>query len=146
MTRVPQDYTEWIDCPASYHNGAGGISFADGHAQIKKWTDATVLKKWAPPTIEWGNPNYTRMAPTGGTNDLWWLQSRSTGRVGQPRASRGRREKGGRRVSLREMRLEQDSVVREMVLLAVCLSFCACARANDILANPGFESGQTVLP
>jgi prepilin-type N-terminal cleavage/methylation domain-containing protein/prepilin-type processing-associated H-X9-DG protein len=78
----PQDYTEWIDCPASYHNGAAGISLADGHAQIKKWTDATVLKKWGPPTIEWGNPNFARMAPTGSTNDLWWLQSRSTGRVG----------------------------------------------------------------
>jgi prepilin-type processing-associated H-X9-DG protein len=36
--------TQWVDCPASYHNNAGGISFADGHAQIKKWTDSTVLK------------------------------------------------------------------------------------------------------
>jgi prepilin-type processing-associated H-X9-DG protein len=29
-----------IDVPASYHNGAGGISFADGHAEIHKWQDA----------------------------------------------------------------------------------------------------------
>jgi len=28
-----------IDVPASYHNGAGGISFADGHAAIHKWRD-----------------------------------------------------------------------------------------------------------
>jgi prepilin-type N-terminal cleavage/methylation domain-containing protein/prepilin-type processing-associated H-X9-DG protein len=26
-----------IDCPASYHNGAAGYSFADGHAEIKRW-------------------------------------------------------------------------------------------------------------
>jgi len=29
----------WTDIPATYHNGAGGISFADGHAQIRKWSD-----------------------------------------------------------------------------------------------------------
>jgi len=28
-----------IDYPASYHNGAAGISFADGHAEIRKWQD-----------------------------------------------------------------------------------------------------------
>jgi prepilin-type N-terminal cleavage/methylation domain-containing protein/prepilin-type processing-associated H-X9-DG protein len=78
----PGDAADWIDCPASYHNGAAGISFADGHVQIKKWIDQTVLKKWGPPAITWGNPDYTRMAPTGSTNDLWWLQSRSTGIAG----------------------------------------------------------------
>jgi prepilin-type N-terminal cleavage/methylation domain-containing protein/prepilin-type processing-associated H-X9-DG protein len=34
---------KWIDYPASYHNGAGGISFGDGHAEIHKWRDPTVL-------------------------------------------------------------------------------------------------------
>src|SRR5437870_2755146 len=29
-----------IDFPASYHNGAGGISFSDGHSEIRKWRDA----------------------------------------------------------------------------------------------------------
>ena len=29
--------TSWIDIPASYHNGACGFSFADGHAEIHKW-------------------------------------------------------------------------------------------------------------
>jgi prepilin-type N-terminal cleavage/methylation domain-containing protein/prepilin-type processing-associated H-X9-DG protein len=27
----------WGDIPASYHNGAGGFSFVDGHAEVKKW-------------------------------------------------------------------------------------------------------------
>ncbi len=31
---------DWDDVPASYHNGACGFSFADGHAEIKKWLDA----------------------------------------------------------------------------------------------------------
>ena len=26
-----------IDFPASYHNGACGFSFSDGHAEIHKW-------------------------------------------------------------------------------------------------------------
>jgi prepilin-type N-terminal cleavage/methylation domain-containing protein/prepilin-type processing-associated H-X9-DG protein len=33
----------WVDCPASYHNGACGIAFCDGHAIIRKWRDPTVL-------------------------------------------------------------------------------------------------------
>jgi prepilin-type N-terminal cleavage/methylation domain-containing protein/prepilin-type processing-associated H-X9-DG protein len=31
----------WQDIPASYHNGACGFSFADGHSEIKKWLSAT---------------------------------------------------------------------------------------------------------
>lgn len=27
----------WVDLPASYHNGACGYSFADGHSEIKRW-------------------------------------------------------------------------------------------------------------
>ncbi|HEY3861203.1 MAG TPA: type II secretion system protein [Verrucomicrobiae bacterium] len=79
----PGDNTEWIDCPASYHNNACGLSFTDGHELIKRWRDPTVLSKWGPPQIPTpGNPGYVRIAPTGSTNDLWWLQSRSSGLAG----------------------------------------------------------------
>jgi prepilin-type processing-associated H-X9-DG protein len=27
----------WIDYPATYHNGACGLAFADGHSEIHKW-------------------------------------------------------------------------------------------------------------
>jgi prepilin-type N-terminal cleavage/methylation domain-containing protein/prepilin-type processing-associated H-X9-DG protein len=27
----------WVDMPSTYHNGACGFSFADGHAEIHKW-------------------------------------------------------------------------------------------------------------
>ena len=33
--------SHWSDLPASYHNGACGFSFADGHAEIKKWVEAS---------------------------------------------------------------------------------------------------------
>jgi prepilin-type processing-associated H-X9-DG protein len=29
-----------VDFPASFHNGACGIAFADGHSEIHKWLDA----------------------------------------------------------------------------------------------------------
>ena len=31
----------WGDIPASYHNGACGFSFADGHAEVHKWKSGT---------------------------------------------------------------------------------------------------------
>ena len=31
--------TRWVDYPAHYHNTAGGVTLADGHALIKKWVD-----------------------------------------------------------------------------------------------------------
>ena len=33
----PPHQTSWIDVPATYHNGACGVGFADGHAEIHKW-------------------------------------------------------------------------------------------------------------
>lgn len=29
----------WDDVPSSTHNGSGGLSFGDGHAELKKWLD-----------------------------------------------------------------------------------------------------------
>ncbi|MGC3960730.1 MAG: prepilin-type N-terminal cleavage/methylation domain-containing protein [Verrucomicrobiota bacterium] len=31
-----------IDYPASFHNGAGGLSFADGHSDIRKWRGGSI--------------------------------------------------------------------------------------------------------
>jgi prepilin-type N-terminal cleavage/methylation domain-containing protein/prepilin-type processing-associated H-X9-DG protein len=61
----------WDDVPASYHNGACGFSFADGHAEIKKWRDQGTL---AP--IRKANPS----TGTGASapNDLKWLQERTS--------------------------------------------------------------------
>jgi prepilin-type processing-associated H-X9-DG protein len=40
----PANYgLKWIDSPAHYHNDGGNLSFADGHAERRKWKDANVL-------------------------------------------------------------------------------------------------------
>jgi len=59
--------TQWVDSPAHYHNNAGGLSFADGHAEIRKWTDSKVL------TTKTVNFPKDPSSP-----DLGWLQQRST--------------------------------------------------------------------
>ena len=35
----------WTDLPASYHCGAAGFGFADGHAEIKHWQEASTIVK-----------------------------------------------------------------------------------------------------
>jgi prepilin-type processing-associated H-X9-DG protein len=62
--------TVWWDVPASYHGGAGGLSFADGHAEIKRWKDGNLLKLGAVPT--------GGLARDPNSTDLQWLQDRST--------------------------------------------------------------------
>jgi len=37
------DPNAWIDGPAVYHAGACGLSFGDGHAEIKLWRDSYLL-------------------------------------------------------------------------------------------------------
>jgi prepilin-type N-terminal cleavage/methylation domain-containing protein/prepilin-type processing-associated H-X9-DG protein len=69
----------WIDCPASYHNGASGISFTDGHAQIKKWTDRAVLNvpiTGATSATYWADNS--PVTPLNFTNDIFWMVNRST--------------------------------------------------------------------
>ncbi|MEO8429125.1 MAG: prepilin-type N-terminal cleavage/methylation domain-containing protein [Verrucomicrobiota bacterium] len=38
---VGRTASQWGDLPASYHNGACGFSFADGHAEVHKWLSGT---------------------------------------------------------------------------------------------------------
>lgn len=35
----------WTDLPASYHNGACGFNFIDGHSEIKKWLEPSTRVK-----------------------------------------------------------------------------------------------------
>jgi prepilin-type N-terminal cleavage/methylation domain-containing protein/prepilin-type processing-associated H-X9-DG protein len=52
----PSGATKWGDGPASYHNGACGLSFADGHSIIHRWRSSTsripVSFSWNPPTFD----------------------------------------------------------------------------------------------
>ena len=39
------DPNNWVDLPASYHSGACGFNFTDGHSEIKKWLEGSTLVK-----------------------------------------------------------------------------------------------------
>jgi len=70
----PDGSSAWkmIDFPASYHGGAGGVAFVDGHSEIHKWRDA----RTTPPI---GRLN-TLNVPSPGNVDVFWLMERSTRR------------------------------------------------------------------
>ena len=68
-----------IDFPASFHNGACGFAFGDGHAEIKKWLDKRTI---VPHKNSNGMPS-----PPGGLNqaapnspDVAWMQDRASAR------------------------------------------------------------------
>jgi len=64
-----------VDYPASYHNGAAGFSFGDGHAEIKKWLDSRTK-----PQLRKGQA-LALNAPSPNNKDVAWLQERATRRV-----------------------------------------------------------------
>ncbi len=51
-------YHGWIDLPASYHNGGTTLAFADGHASVHRWIEASTLRPAAPDTA--GLPIYLK--------------------------------------------------------------------------------------
>ncbi len=58
-------HATWANCPANYHNGACGFSFADGHSEIKKWRDPDTLMAHV-------------VANPMGPNDVPWVQLRAS--------------------------------------------------------------------
>jgi len=58
----------WVDIPAAYHNHAGGLSFADGHSEMRRWHDPVLLAQNTAPFAATTHPEI----------DLNWLQQRST--------------------------------------------------------------------
>ena len=67
----PSNPTKWVDIPAAYHGGGSGISFADGHAIIRKWSDPVVLRGLSGGS---GGISPQQFPPT----DLQWLEAHST--------------------------------------------------------------------
>jgi prepilin-type N-terminal cleavage/methylation domain-containing protein/prepilin-type processing-associated H-X9-DG protein len=64
--------TKIVDYPASYHNGAAGFAFADGHSEIHKWLDPRTtpsLKRGQELSLNIASPN---------NKDVYWLQDHST--------------------------------------------------------------------
>jgi prepilin-type N-terminal cleavage/methylation domain-containing protein/prepilin-type processing-associated H-X9-DG protein len=63
----------WQDIPASYHGGGGALSFADGHAETRNWSDTSIRNRPVSKTA------YTPLSAIAKpTTDLLWLQSCTT--------------------------------------------------------------------
>jgi len=63
----PNQPNHWVNAPSIRHGNASGISFADGHSEIKLWTDAQML-----------HATSSDFASAPNSPDLAWLQQRST--------------------------------------------------------------------
>lgn len=61
-----------VDYPASYHNRAAGLSFADGHVQIKRWLDTRTTPALRP------NQPIQLGVLSPDNPDVAWLQERSS--------------------------------------------------------------------
>ncbi len=68
-----QAQAKLIDIPASYHNGAGSLSFADGHSETHQWLDARTK-----PPIHRSNDVSNVATPNSLDSD--WLAARVSSR------------------------------------------------------------------
>jgi len=62
----------WVDYPGIYHNGAGGLSYADGHSEIRRWKGLKYPGTGLPPNTVYPGVNRT---------DWDWLAERTSQRV-----------------------------------------------------------------
>lgn len=65
---IIEDTPDIGDWPASYHNGAGGLMFADGHSEVHRWIDP----RTNPPLKK--NATQSQLVNTPDNPDLTYLQ------------------------------------------------------------------------
>ena len=68
------DETRWGNLPASYHNGAANLSFADGHGESHRW----VLGDTRRPAVKGGAGGTFEAVPL---TDFNWLKERTSVRI-----------------------------------------------------------------
>jgi prepilin-type processing-associated H-X9-DG protein len=67
---------KWINVPSTRHGNSSGLSFADGHSEIKRWSDNIVISQNVPNlTLKGGGPTYAS-DPSSGDNA--WLEQRES--------------------------------------------------------------------
>ena len=66
--------TRLVDWPAAYHNNAGGLWFADGHAEIRKWVDGRTRP------VQKKGQALSYNVTTANNLDVLWPQERTTSR------------------------------------------------------------------
>ncbi len=77
MLTYPTKTASIVDYPASYHGGAGGFSFADGHSELKKWSSPRILKAPLKGVVQ----PYPTPLGSEFNKDVLWMQERATRRV-----------------------------------------------------------------
>jgi prepilin-type processing-associated H-X9-DG protein len=70
----PSLYSFTSDMPGTYHDLACGFSFADGHAEMKRWRDPRTI----PPIVDGGDPLGVQQDPSPNNADVAWIQDHST--------------------------------------------------------------------
>ena len=70
--------SQWNDLPATYHNGAGGFAFADGHSEIHKFKSAvcTILPVTYASHPAW--PSFSADSSGAGAADGLWVETRAS--------------------------------------------------------------------
>ncbi len=69
----------WLNVPASYHNGAGSFAFADGHVECHKWIDSVTkvpIQKTHPAVAFIGGQGFGSSHVS--VHDNVWLQDHTT--------------------------------------------------------------------
>jgi prepilin-type processing-associated H-X9-DG protein len=62
----------WVNYPGFYHGGSAGLTFADGHSELKHWVDP----RTTPPLVRGQRIPLNISSPNN--PDLVWLQARSS--------------------------------------------------------------------
>jgi prepilin-type N-terminal cleavage/methylation domain-containing protein/prepilin-type processing-associated H-X9-DG protein len=74
MMPIINDGQSFGDLAGSYHNGAGGFGFADGHSEIHRWLESSTKA----PVTRYYNSAWQAINPK--SRDLRWIFERSTAR------------------------------------------------------------------
>ncbi len=76
----PQSKSAFTDIPSSYHNGACGFAFADGHAEVHKWKGA--LNSQKAQQVHYSSPALPAIKT--GDLDVAWLHDNGGLLAGRP--------------------------------------------------------------
>jgi prepilin-type N-terminal cleavage/methylation domain-containing protein/prepilin-type processing-associated H-X9-DG protein len=66
-------YAQWVDMPATYHNGACGFAMADGHAEIHKWRASLTSARAKQVLFTNGADMPGLLNPRAGDADIHWM-------------------------------------------------------------------------
>jgi len=73
------DLTQFIELPSGFHNSAGTVGFADGHAEVHRWNGSLCQQPYYAGVFD--TAPVVRSVPAGDTasqSDLIWLQQRTS--------------------------------------------------------------------